>query len=42
MIDADDRELFWFSESAETIWRDILHWYELKGEPFCPSNIDVP
>ncbi|WIM12656.1 LOG family protein [Enhydrobacter sp.] len=42
MIDAEDRELFWFSESAEAIWRDILRWYELKGEPFCPSDVGVP
>jgi uncharacterized protein (TIGR00730 family) len=33
VIEPEDRELFWFAESAEDIWRDILRWYELKGEP---------
>ncbi|MBN9491636.1 MAG: LOG family protein [Alphaproteobacteria bacterium] len=42
VIDPEDRELFWFSESAEAIWRDILRWYELKGEPLCPGDIETP
>jgi len=32
-IDPEDRELFWFAETAEEIWRDILHWYDLAGRP---------
>ena len=35
-IDAEDRELFWFAESADDIWNDILRWYELAGLPFIP------
>jgi uncharacterized protein (TIGR00730 family) len=35
-IDPEDRELFWFAETAEEIWRDIRHWYELAGLPFIP------
>ncbi len=31
VIDAEDRELFWFAETAEEIWSSILHWYELSG-----------
>ena len=31
VIDPEDRNLFWFSETAEEIWQDILHWYELAG-----------
>jgi uncharacterized protein (TIGR00730 family) len=42
VIEPEDRELFWFSESAEAIWRDILRWYELKGEPLCPADIEAP
>lgn len=42
VIDPEDRELFWFSESAEAIWRDILRWHELKGEPLCPNDIETP
>ena len=33
-IDPEDRELFWFAETAEEIWDDILHWYELADLPF--------
>jgi hypothetical protein len=33
VIDPEDRELFWYAESAEEIWRGILSWYERKGEP---------
>ena len=36
VIDPEDRELFWFSESAENIWRDILYWYEASGRPLLP------
>jgi uncharacterized protein (TIGR00730 family) len=35
-IDPEDRELFWYAETAEAIWRDILIWYEMKGEPLLP------
>jgi uncharacterized protein (TIGR00730 family) len=35
-IDPEDRELFWFAETAEEIWRDIQHWYEMAGLPFIP------
>ena len=33
MIDPEDRDLFWFAESAEAIWRDILAWHEHRGQP---------
>ena len=32
-IDPEDLDLFWYAETAEDIWRDILRWYESKGEP---------
>jgi uncharacterized protein (TIGR00730 family) len=32
-IDPEDRELFWYAETAEEIWDGILHWYELNGMP---------
>lgn len=32
-IDAEDRDLFWFAETAEDIWNDILHWHSASGEP---------
>ena len=33
VIDAEDRELFWFAETAEEIWQAILDWYETAGMP---------
>jgi uncharacterized protein (TIGR00730 family) len=38
VIDPEDRELFWFAESADTAWHGILAWYEMKGEPLCPRG----
>jgi uncharacterized protein (TIGR00730 family) len=35
-IDPEDRELFWFAETADEIWHDIQHWYRLAGRPFIP------
>jgi len=33
VIDAEDRELFWFAESAESIWSGILKWHDMQGTP---------
>lgn len=33
VIDAEDRELFWFAESAHEIWTSILDWYDACGTP---------
>ncbi|MGA3002270.1 MAG: LOG family protein [Acetobacteraceae bacterium] len=33
MIDPEDRELFWFAETAEETWHGILRWYEGAGAP---------
>jgi uncharacterized protein (TIGR00730 family) len=35
VIEQEDRALFWFAETAEEIWRGILHWHETAGEPLC-------
>jgi len=32
VIDAEDRDLFWFAESAEDIWSGLNVWYERIGE----------
>ena len=37
VIDPEDRDLFWFADSAEDAWRDILDWYEASGHPLLPS-----
>jgi uncharacterized protein (TIGR00730 family) len=38
-IEPEDRDLFWYAETAEEIWRDILLWYEQKGEPVLPPDV---
>lgn len=32
-IDPEDRELFWYAETAEEIWQGIVKWYEAAGRP---------
>jgi uncharacterized protein (TIGR00730 family) len=38
VITPEDRALFWFAETAEEIWRGILHWHEAAGEPLCAAE----
>jgi len=33
VIDEEDRNLFWYAETAEDIWEGILCWHETNGEP---------
>jgi len=33
VIDAEDRELFWFAETATEIWDGIRHWHDASGAP---------
>lgn len=33
LIDAEDRHLFWYAETAQQVWDDIVHWYAEAGEP---------
>ena len=33
VIAREDRELFWFAETAREIWDGILHWYDKSGVP---------
>lgn len=37
-IDPEDRELFWYAETAQEIWDGILHWYEVSGEPLFSAS----
>ncbi|MFP7753060.1 LOG family protein [Thermodesulfobacteriota bacterium B35] len=37
VIDAEDRELFWYAETASEIWQGLNDWYEQIGEPFLPG-----
>jgi uncharacterized protein (TIGR00730 family) len=38
VIDSEDRDIFWFAESAQEAWHGILRWYEQSGEPLIPNN----
>ena len=33
VVAQEDRELFWFAETAREIWDGILHWYDKSGTP---------
>jgi uncharacterized protein (TIGR00730 family) len=33
VIEQEDRDLFWFAETAQEIWNGILHWHDNNGEP---------
>jgi uncharacterized protein (TIGR00730 family) len=33
VIDPEDRDLFWFAETADEIWNGILAWHEANGDP---------
>ena len=33
VIDPEDRDLFWFAETAQEIWDGIVHWHDAAGEP---------
>ena len=32
VIDPEDRDLFWFAETAQEIWDGILRWHGATGE----------
>jgi uncharacterized protein (TIGR00730 family) len=32
VIDEEDRELFWYAETAQQIWDGILHWHAQSGQ----------
>jgi uncharacterized protein (TIGR00730 family) len=33
LIEPEDRELFWFAETAQETWDGILRWHEANGQP---------
>jgi len=37
VIDSEDREIFWFAETAAEAWQGILDWYAKCGEPLLTS-----
>ena len=41
VIDEEDRELFWYAETATEIWQGILQWYEASGTELIMSGHDL-
>ena len=41
VIDAEDRNLFWYAETAQEIWDGILAWHERNGEPLVPDVVEA-
>jgi hypothetical protein len=37
VIDAEDRDLFWYAETAREAWDGILKWHEANGTPLPAS-----
>ncbi|MDZ7645173.1 MAG: hypothetical protein U5K76_13815 [Woeseiaceae bacterium] len=33
VIDVEDRDLFWYAETAQETWDGIADWYSKAGEP---------
>lgn len=40
VIDSEDRELFWFAESAQAAWDGILRWHSLCGTSLLEPTAD--
>jgi len=38
MIDPEDRDLFWYAETAEEAWNSILRWYDSAGMPLVSTG----
>ncbi|MDE1964773.1 MAG: LOG family protein [Xanthomonadaceae bacterium] len=37
-IDEEDRDLFWYAETAEEAWQGILDWHQRNGSPLLPAT----
>ena len=42
VIDPEDRELFWYAETAREIWDGVLHWHDKNGSPLFPPGRGLP
>jgi uncharacterized protein (TIGR00730 family) len=42
VIEREDRELFWFAETAQDVWASILAWHERRGTPLIVPCGDAP
>lgn len=42
VVDPEDRDLFWYAETGQEIWDDILNWHAATGAPlFPPISTDL-
>lgn len=41
-IDAEDREIFWYAETAQQVWDGILTWYDRNKTPLFPATCESP
>jgi len=41
VIDPEDRDLFWYAETAEEVWNGIVEWYRKKGEPLIGTDSEA-
>ena len=40
VVDPEDRELFWYAETADEVWQGILEWHRRAGRPLlCDPEI---
>jgi uncharacterized protein (TIGR00730 family) len=40
VIESEDREIFWYAETAQQAWQGILDWYTRSGEPLFDGGED--
>jgi hypothetical protein len=40
VIESEDREIFWYAETAQQAWEGILDWYARSGEPLFDGGRD--
>ncbi len=38
VIDAEDRELFWYAETAQDVWTGIQGWHQTAGLSSLPGE----
>ena len=38
VIDIEDRDLFWFAETADEIWAGLQNWHQRNGEKLIPAD----
>jgi uncharacterized protein (TIGR00730 family) len=42
VIDEEDRDLYWYAETAQEIWNGLVRWHGANGTPLHPGRPHVP